>query len=104
MHSSWTGMGLNEFKGNSFVPFFFFFFSSLFPLYYLFLFSPSPSSCLLKHVVSCCASMWSDDQSLGALVIVPRLSDALSGIRLSAGGGDSHENGGSGWRNVRGPA
>ena len=38
--------------------------------------------------------MWSDDQSLGALGIVPRLSDALSGIRLSAGGGDSHENGG----------
>ncbi len=59
----------------------------LFPLLFLhpFLF-PSPP-CLLKHVVSCCASMWSDDQRQSGIVIVPRWSAARPGIRVPAGGG-----------------
>lgn len=48
---------------------------------------PSPPPCLLKHVVSCCASMWSDDQRQSGIVIVPCWSAARPGIRVPAGGG-----------------
>ncbi len=51
---------------------------------------PSPP-CLLKHVVSCCASMWSDDQRQSGIVIVPRWSAARPGIRVPAGGGQPWE-------------
>lgn len=42
------------------------------PLSPLFLFPLPWSPCQLKHVVSCCASMWSDDQRKSGVVIVSR--------------------------------
>lgn len=58
----------------------------------LFLFFLPRSSCRLKHVVSCCASMWSDDQRQSGVVIVSRWSAAQALDQGPSRWGDSHEN------------